>query len=205
VSTKAGEGTAVHRERAVKGFQRGEIEFQMARPTDIARRVAAGLALTVLVAVPAEAASLKLTVAGVRSDAGALMIGLYNSPQGFGDAIANATQAGLLNDRGRLVGVAMRAKTGSQSIIFTDLPPGRYALIVFHDQNEDGRLDEGSWGIPEEGYGFCNNAQGLLSAPSFDAAAVLLDGADESTSISLIYPRSRSPQDQSDLQNFLDK
>jgi uncharacterized protein (DUF2141 family) len=59
---------------------------------------------------------------------------------------------------------------------------------VYHDENDDGRLDENSWGVPTEGYGFSNNAQGFLSAPSYDAAAVTLYGTDKVLAISLNYP-----------------
>ena len=61
---------------------------------------------------------------------------------------------------------------------------------MFHDENDNGRLDENAWGVPTEGYGFSNNARGLLGAPSFDSAQVTLDGNDRSIAISLIYPRA---------------
>jgi uncharacterized protein (DUF2141 family) len=77
----------------------------------------------------------------------------------------------------------------AQSIIFTHLPPGRYAVINFHDENDNGRLDENPWGAPTEGYGFSKNAQGFLGAPSFDSAAVSVDGADASIAIALICPK----------------
>lgn len=140
-------------------------------------------------AAPARAGDLKVTIDGVRSDSGALMIGLYDSPAGFDRAIKHSTAAGLLNDESRRVGASLRAMSGSQSIIFTELPPGRYAVIAFHDENDNGRLDENPWGVPSEGYGFSNNAQGFLGAPSFDAACVSLDGADASIAITLIYPK----------------
>jgi uncharacterized protein (DUF2141 family) len=53
-------------------------------------------------------------------------------------------------------------------------------------------LDENPWGVPTEGYGFGNDAEGLLGSPSFDAAGVTLDQADKSIVISLIYPKPRS-------------
>jgi uncharacterized protein (DUF2141 family) len=145
---------------------------------------------------PASAASqtgtLRVTIDGVRCGSGTIMIGLYDSSAGFLAAIKHSTEVGLLNDKGRVVGAALRAAVGSQSIVFTQLVPGRYAVIVFHDENDNGRLDENSWGVPTEGYGFSNNAEGFLSSPSFDAAGVTLDGADDGIAISLIYPRSRA-------------
>jgi uncharacterized protein (DUF2141 family) len=140
----------------------------------------------VLLANPALAAELRITIQGVRSDAGEILIGLYDNADGFKNAIANAAKRGLLPDSSRLIGTAIRAKRGVVSTVFTQLPKGRYAIIVIHDENDNGRLDENSFGVPTEGYGFGNDAQGLLSAPSFDAAAVTVADADISASIKLI-------------------
>ena len=54
---------------------------------------------------------------------------------------------------------------------FEDIPPGRYALAVIHDENMNGKLDANWLGVPKEGYGFSNDAKGLMGAPSFDAAS----------------------------------
>jgi uncharacterized protein (DUF2141 family) len=140
--------------------------------------------------LPAWAADLKVTVDGIRSASGSVMIGLYDSAEGFGVAIKHATEAGLLTDKGRLVGAALRSAAGKQSIVFMGLPPGRYAVIAFHDENDNGRLDESPWGVPTEGYGFSNDAQGFLTAPSFEAASVTLDGEGGEITISLIYPKT---------------
>jgi len=146
--------------------------------------------LAFLVTDPAEAGGLNLTIAGVRSDDGALMIGLYDSAEGFNRTLANAARAGLLSDKARLVGVTMRARVGTQGIGFLYLPPGRYAVIVFHDENDNGILDTNFLGIPKEGYGFSNNASGLFSAPAFGAAAVTVGTAEVDTIITLSYGRS---------------
>jgi uncharacterized protein (DUF2141 family) len=149
------------------------------------------LALTLFCFV-AQASELRVVIHGVASSSGSLMVGLYDSEDHFRSAIANAANAGLLNDRSRLVGIAMRAAAGTQSVVFTNLKPGRYAVIVFHDENDNGKLDENPWGVPTEGYGFSNDAEGFLGSPSFDAAGVTLAGAEESIAISLIYPKLRS-------------
>lgn len=163
-------------------------------------------AATWLAAAPSQAATLTITVLGLRSDVGELLIGVYDSADGFKSALADsATKSALLPEAWRVVGASLRAKAGSRSITFRDLPPGRYAIIVFHDQNDNGLLDENAFGVPIEGYGFSNDAQGLLGAPSFDAAAITLQSADErvSASVSLIYPRAASSQDQKDFDQFM--
>jgi uncharacterized protein (DUF2141 family) len=155
-----------------------------------ALRVLAVVVPLLVLGLPAWAGDLKVTVTGIRSASGSVMIGLYDSAEGFGVAIKHATEAGLLTDRGRLVGAALRAAPGAQSIIFTQLPPGRYAVIAFHDENDNGRLDESTWGVPTEGYGFSNDAQGFLAAPSFKAAGLTLDAGNRAITISLIYPKT---------------
>jgi uncharacterized protein (DUF2141 family) len=167
------------------------------------REFSISLLLVILLTVPALSAELRLTVNGVRSDSGELLVALYDNADGFRSAIANAAKRGLLPDSGRLIGTAIRAKRGTQSTVFTQLAPGQYALIVIHDENDDGRLDENAWGVPTEGYGFGNDAQGILSAPSFDAAAITVGNADVSTSVTLIYPRAPSTEDKSEYDRFI--
>jgi uncharacterized protein (DUF2141 family) len=133
-------------------------------------------------------AELRVNVEGFRSSHGVVLIGLYDSAKSFDRAIELAGADGFLNDPDRVAGAALRmnpALTGG--VIFSNLKPGRYALIVFHDENANGRLDKNFFGVPTEPYGFSNDAQGFLGAPSFDDAAILLGAHDEVAIIDLIY------------------
>ena len=56
-----------------------------------------------------------------------------------------------------------------------DLPPGRYAVAVFHDENGNGAFDQGLFAWPLEGFGFSRDPSVLSGAPDFDAAAVEVD------------------------------
>jgi uncharacterized protein (DUF2141 family) len=161
------------------------------------------LILAALSTVPALSAELRLTIDGVRSDSGEILVGLYDNADGFRNAIANAATRGLMPDSGRLIGTAIRANLGAVSTVFTQLAPGRYAAIVIHDENDNGLLDENGFGIPTEGYGFSNDARGFLRAASFDAAAIAVGDADLSTSITLVYPAGSSAKDQSEYDRFL--
>ena len=165
-----------------------------------------GAALLVIGGLPVQAADLTLTVEGVRSNTGEVLIGVYENADAFKRAIdSSATKSALLPQAWRIIGVSLRAKAGSQSIIFTQLPPGRYAVIAFHDENDNGLLDANAWGVPTEGFGFSNNAHGFLSAPSFDAAAIELGSLDENISISLLYHHPPTTQDQAELNELLRK
>ncbi|MBL4709295.1 MAG: DUF2141 domain-containing protein [Flavobacteriales bacterium] len=53
------------------------------------------------------------------------------------------------------------------SVSIDSLPSGKYAVQYYHDQNSNGKLDTGSFGIPEEGYGSSNDARGFMGPPDF--------------------------------------
>lgn len=146
--------------------------------------VAAGL-----VALPAAAGDLKIIVEGIRSDAGTVLIGLYDTKDGFRSAIKRSTEIGLLSDSTRVAGLALRAVSGWRSVVLGAMQPGRYAVIAYHDENDDGKLGTSPWGVPTEGYAFSNNARGLLQAPSFDAADFVVGEGDTIMVISLGYPK----------------
>jgi len=142
----------------------------------------------------AQAVELRVKVEGVTSSKGTLMVGLYDTEEHFNLAIADAAKLSLVDNPSRLVGIAMRARAGEQSVVFTNLEPGTYAVVVIHDENDNGKLDEGLFGSPLEGYGFSNDAAGFFAAPSFKDAGVLLGATDSAISITLKYPAGVIPQ-----------
>ena len=66
--------------------------------------------------------------------------------------------------------------TNNQSVVeFKDLPAGTYAVQYYHDKNENGEMDTGTFGIPLEGYGFSNDARGFMGPPDFEDELFNLD------------------------------
>jgi uncharacterized protein (DUF2141 family) len=53
---------------------------------------------------------------------------------------------------------------------FAGVKPGTYAVAVFHDENENGKLDTGFLGIPTEPTGASNDARGSMGPPKFKDA-----------------------------------
>lgn len=153
-------------------------------------RVFAFAAALGAVTAPALAGELRVDIDGLRAPKGAVLIGLYDSAQSFDRAIELAGQSGYRNDPQRVAGAALRVDGGTKaSIAFGSLAPGQYAVIVFHDEDGDGRLNKNVLGMPTEPYGFSNAARGFLSAPSFKDAAVAFDGTDLTVAISLSQPQ----------------
>ena len=159
----------------------------MALPEKRFMRVATTAALVVL-PLPAGADELRVTVEGIRSAQGTVLIGLYDGPESFEKAIEASDKEGFLIDPERFGAVALRANAAMKSaVVFSNLGPGRYAAVAFHDENGNGRLDRNFLGVPAEPYGFSNNVQGFLGPPAFDDAAMVLGDGDGAIRIALIY------------------
>lgn len=50
----------------------------------------------------------------------------------------------------------------------TDLSAGQYSVRVFHDENDNKKLDTGMFGIPKEGWGMSNNVKAVMGPPDFN-------------------------------------
>ncbi|MDH5230945.1 MAG: DUF2141 domain-containing protein [Gammaproteobacteria bacterium] len=53
-------------------------------------------------------------------------------------------------------------------IRFNKLSPGKYAVSLFHDENNNGELDSKWYGPPSEGVGVSNNAKGGFGPPKYE-------------------------------------
>jgi len=84
-------------------------------------------------------------------------------------------------------GEAPSIKNAYAEIDFTGVPPGKYALVCYHDENSNGKFDESVFGMPEEGYCFSNNVKPTIMAPNFAECAFDYKGGDQPISITMIY------------------
>jgi len=84
------------------------------------------------------------------------------------------------------------ARAGTTIVTVRNLPPGRYAAQAFHDENRNGKVDRGLFGIPKEGVGFSNDAKIRMAPPKFaeamfDFAAAPPPAAPQRITFSLRY------------------
>ena len=84
-------------------------------------------------------------------------------------------------------GGATPAKPGSVVVSVDGIPPGRYAVQAYHDEDGDGRLRRGLFGIPAEAIGFSRDARVRLGAPSFEDAAIDVTEPATATRLRLRY------------------
>jgi uncharacterized protein (DUF2141 family) len=59
-------------------------------------------------------------------------------------------------------------------LTFSGLPDGTYAIFVFHDVNNNKKMDKNFFGIPKEGYGASNNKLPFAAAPKFSENKFIL-------------------------------
>ncbi len=79
-----------------------------------------------------------------------------------------------------------KIKDGSTKATFTNLPAGKYAVNILHDENEDGKIDKGFF-LPIEGVGFSNyKSIGLTNRPNFSKASFELT-SDKKIEVKVIY------------------
>ena len=80
------------------------------------------------------------------------------------------------------------AISGSAVSVALALPPGSYAVSVYHDADRDGELDF-RWlpPGPAEGSGVSNDAPALLGPPSFADSRFTLPAEGRALSIALCY------------------
>jgi len=120
------------------------------------------LSLTLLVS-SMMAMDISVEVTDIDKRGGKLYIGLYDKKDDFKDISKTY--------KNRVVNI----NSSSIKIVFKNIPKGVYAISVFHDENENGKLDKNFLGIPIEGYGLSNNIRPILRGASFEESKFDLD------------------------------
>ena len=123
----------------------------------------------------AQTCKLVVHIDGFRNEKGNAGITVFTSPDGWPEN----------NDKAFMH--AGHPFTGDKATIELQLPAGRYAIAVIHDENSNHKLDRNMIGVPKEGFGFANNPKVAFSAPSFDKAAMQVTCPVTETTIHLIY------------------
>ena len=104
-----------------------------------------------------------MTVLDFESADGLAGIAVWGSAEGFSEEIEHAVAT-------RYVEIA----DGAAAAEFDPLPPGVYAVTVFHGKNDNKRFDKNWLGMPREAWGVSNNARPRFLVPRFDEARLEL-------------------------------
>lgn len=137
--------------------------------------VLAGLALARAAPANAEPIDVEVEVSGLRAATGRVLVALHDKRRAFPSRWEQAVAA-----------AEVPAATGSLTVTLRLPRPGRFALIVVHDEDGDGRMTKNAWGLPREGYATGRNAP-TLEFPLFEPA--LRDWSSGTrVAVRLLYP-----------------
>jgi uncharacterized protein (DUF2141 family) len=118
---------------------------------------------------------LTFVITGLRTNTGTVRGGIYSSADVWTDV------------GGQIAVCTSRVAGGTSRCTLTTPGPGRFAFAFYHDADDDHQLDRDMVGIPQEGYGFSNNARPGMGAPSFESAAFDIAGAPYTGRIAALY------------------
>jgi len=63
------------------------------------------------------------------------------------------------------------------TVTFTDVDPGEYAIVCYHDANGNGKMDFQPSGMPMEDYGISNNPMSF-GPPDYETAKFIISDKD---------------------------
>jgi uncharacterized protein (DUF2141 family) len=92
---------------------------------------------------------------GLKNTKGKVNIAIYNSVATFN------------KPTGAYRKISVDPSSTFVKIEIENIPAGTYAFGLFHDENENQKLDMNFFGIPKEGFAFSNNAMGTFGPPTF--------------------------------------
>ncbi len=129
-----------------------------------------------LLCMTLQAQTLTVVATGLKNDKGEVQFSLYNKEGTIPDK--------TLSKYYKMKRVAITGTTAKA--VFEDLPDGRYAVSVFHDENNNGKIDKGLI-MPEEGVGLSNyKTINFFNLPNFKKASFSVEKNKE-IKINMIY------------------
>tara|TARA_R110000787_G_scaffold192886_10_gene304419 strand:- start:7266 stop:7691 length:426 start_codon:yes stop_codon:yes gene_type:complete len=103
-----------------------------------------------------ETVTVIIEVSVTKYNKGNILLALYNSEEAYMEDVYKSADVLI--------------KENKAIIIFDEVEKGVYAFSLFHDINENKKLDTNFLGIPKEPYGFSNGERGRFGPPKFKEA-----------------------------------
>lgn len=111
--------------------------------------------------------TLYITVENVKKGQGKIMLAVYEEEGTF---LSEVIYRGVHHPVNQ---------SGEVKVAIPDLPYGNYAISLYHDENNNKKLDTNFLKIPKEPYGFSNNARGIFGPPKFKDARFSFSRAEQ--------------------------
>jgi len=120
--------------------------------------------------------TLAVMISNFKNDKGSAVVALYNNSDGFPKSAKKAFKI-----------LTVRIVNKQAMAEFDSLPPGEYGVSVYHDENNNKKLDTNFFGIPKEGVGNSNNAKGHFGPPKYSDAKFNFNGDKQTVTIKMVY------------------
>ena len=130
--------------------------------------------LLLLSASTGEQASVELDVQNLRNGRGVLQLCVTADARLFPDCSKDADA------------IKRTMPATSRRVRLDHIPPGHYAITLFHDENANRKLDT-TLGIPREGFGFSRNPVVRFGAPKFKQVGIDLGAGIQRQEIKVQY------------------
>ena len=109
------------------------------------------------------------------NDAGQIGCSLYSKKDGFPSDPEKAANR-----------MFVKSKAGKATCVFESVKPGKYAVSVMHDEDEDGELKTNLVGRPKEWWGVSNNVPPeRFGPPKYEAASFSYGGEPKTIRVKL--------------------
>lgn len=123
---------------------------------------------------PESVGTIQVEIQNIQTAEGSIRIAIYRGEENFlEDGKAVVTKAALVE------------KAGTLTVSFPNLPYGEYSVAIYHDLNNNNKLNTNLVGIPSEPYGFSNDARSKWGPPKYKDARFSLNQSQQSLVIQL--------------------
>lgn len=137
-------------------------ETLMRQPTILKYKLSEVISRVILAAVlsgvatTVSAADLTVNIKHIDKAKGHILVALYSGKSSY--------------DSGKTESfVKIKVSRDTHTAVFKDIVDGDYAVKLYHDENDNNKLDKNIFGIPKEDYGFSNNGASF-GAPDYEEA-----------------------------------
>jgi len=138
--------------------------------------IAAAIGLAAIAAQAQQGNSISVVVSGLKDNTGSVRCGLFNSSATFP------------KDGQEFQGVEAPIANQTATCVFTNVPPGTYAVAYFKAAPGQTKMKTGMFGMPQDPYGFSRNATIGMGPPSFNSAAYSYNGGAVTFPATITYP-----------------
>lgn len=126
--------------------------------------------------LPLSAANISAQIAGFNTNTGTVRLTLFEEKQK--NNFPNKSEKASYTSNTTII-------NGAAIISFKNVPAGNYAIFVYHDSNNNQKLDHNWIGLPKEKFGYYKHYKVKLRPPSFKDVSFKISDSDMNINIVL--------------------